>query len=80
MNKNKEIFIEILKNYSKSTFNETSRLKEDVKLDSLDLVELVLECEEKFNIVLPEQSLHGVSTVEDILKLINDLVDSNQMY
>lgn len=77
MNKNKEMFIEILKNYSKLTFNETSRLKEDVKLDSLDLVELVLECEEKFNIVLPEQSLHNVSTVEDILNLINNLVDSN---
>lgn len=77
MNKNKEIFIEILKNYSKSAFTETSRLKEDIKLDSLDLVELVMECEEKFGIEIPEQNLYSVSTVEDILTLIDNLVSSD---
>lgn len=77
MNKNKELFIEILTNYSKSTFDETSRLKEDIKLDSLDLVELVMECEEKFGIEIPEQSLYTVSTVDDIFKLIDSLVSSN---
>jgi acyl carrier protein len=77
MNKNKELFIEILTNYSKTTFTETSRLKEDIKLDSLDLVELVMECEEKFGIEIPEQNLYNVSTVDDILKLIDSLVSSD---
>lgn len=77
MNKNKEIFIEILKKYSTSSFDESSRLKEDIKLDSLDLVELVLECEETFDIMLPEHDLHSVATVEDILRLIDSLVTSN---
>jgi|LauGreDrversion4_2_1035121.scaffolds.fasta_scaffold3691823_1 acyl carrier protein len=77
MNKNKELFIEILTNYSKTTFTEASRLKEDIKLDSLDLVELVMECEEKFGIEIPEQNLYSVSTVDDILKLIDSLVSSD---
>lgn len=74
---NKEIFTNILKNYSKETFNGSSRLKEDIKLDSLDLVELVMECEEKFGVEIPEKKLHSVSTVEDIMKLIDELVGSN---
>jgi acyl carrier protein len=74
---NKEIFTDILKNYSKETFGNSSRLKEDIKLDSLDLVELILECEEKFGIEIPEKKLYDVSTVEDILKLIDELVVSN---
>jgi acyl carrier protein len=77
MNKNKELFIEILTNYSKTEFTESSRLKEDIKLDSLDLVELVMECEEKFGIEIPEQNLYSVSTVDDILKLIDSLVSSD---
>jgi acyl carrier protein len=77
MNKNKELFIEILTNYSKTAFTESSRLKEDIKLDSLDLVELVMECEEKFGIEIPEQNLYSVSTVDDILKLIDSLVSTH---
>lgn len=74
---NKEIFTNILKNYSKESFNGSSRLKEDIKLDSLDLVELVMECEEKFGVEIPEKKLYAVSTVEDIMKLIDELVSSN---
>lgn len=74
---NKEQFLEILKNYSKVPVTEDLRLKEDIKLDSLDLVELVLECEEKFKIEIPEAKLYKVSTVSDIMKLIDELVSPN---
>ncbi len=74
---NKEIFTNILKNYSKKSFDSSSRLKEDINLDSLDLVELVMECEEKFGVEIPETELYAVSTVEDIMKLIDKLVSSN---
>lgn len=74
---NKELFIEILANYSKAPFTELSRLKEDIKLDSLELVELIMECEEKFGIEIPEEHLYSVSTVADILKLIDSLVSTH---
>ncbi len=74
---NKEKFLEILKSYSKVPITEDLRLKEDIKLDSLDLVELVLECEEQFGIEIPEKKLYKVSTVNDIMSLIDELVGSN---
>lgn len=74
---NKEKFLNILTSYSKVPVSEDLRLKEDIKLDSLDLVELVMECEEKFGIEIPEQKLYKVSTVQDIMSLIDELVGSN---
>lgn len=74
---NKEKFLDILNSYSKVTVTETLRLKEDIKLDSLDLVELVMECEEKFGIEIPETKLYKVSTVQDIMSLIDELVGSD---
>lgn len=74
---NKEKFLSILNSYSKVPVTESSRLKEDIKLDSLGLVELIMECEDKFQIEIPENKLHAVSTVEDILSLIDELVGSN---
>lgn len=74
---NKEKFLSILNSYSKVPVSEDLRLKEDIKLDSLDLVELVMECEEKFGIEIPEQKLYKVSTVQDIMTLIDELVSSN---
>lgn len=74
---NKEKFLAILGNYSKSPIEVSSKLKEDIKLDSLSLVELIMESEEQFGIEIPEHRLHSVTTVEDILKLIDELVSSN---
>lgn len=74
---NKEKFLSILGTYSKTPIEASSRLKEDIKLDSLGLVELIMECEDQFGIEIPEHRLHSVTTVEDILKLIDELVGSN---
>ena len=34
--------------------------------DSLDLIDLVLECEEKFRVKIPEDSLGSIETVRDL--------------
>src|SRR5262245_24789124 len=44
-----------------------ARLKEDLKADSLDCVELVLALEEEFKIVIPDEAASRVRTVGDIL-------------
>ncbi len=49
---------------------EAARFKEDLDADSLDLVELVMGLEERFDIEVPEEDLDGVTTVGQALDLV----------
>ena len=49
---------------------ETARFKEDLDADSLDLVELVMGLEERFDITVPEEDLEGVATVGQAVDLV----------
>jgi acyl carrier protein len=77
MNLEHQKFYQILSNFTTKTLTAESRLIEDADLDSLDLVELVMTCEDEFQIEIPEDRLIAVSTVNDILLLIDSLVGSN---
>lgn len=77
MNLEHQKFYQILSNFTTKTLTLESRLIEDADLDSLDLVELVMTCEEEFQIEIPEHRLIAVSTVYDILLLIDNLVRSD---
>ena len=48
---------------------EEARFKEDLDADSLDLVELVMALEERFDISVPEEDLEGVTTIGAALDL-----------
>ncbi|MBM3120238.1 MAG: acyl carrier protein [Chloroflexi bacterium] len=45
-------------------------LKDDLDIDSLDLVEVALTLEDAFGLTLPEDDLDTVTTVGDIVSLI----------
>ncbi|HWQ05878.1 MAG TPA: acyl carrier protein [Feifaniaceae bacterium] len=45
----------------------TSRLIDDLKADSLDIVELIMDLEQEFNIEIPDEELPKVQTVADIV-------------
>ena len=45
-------------------------LKEDLEIDSLGLVELALALEDKFGFYLPDDELEDITTVGDIVSLI----------
>jgi acyl carrier protein len=77
MNLEHQKFYQILSNFTTRTLTPESKLIEDADLDSLDLVELVMTCEDEFQIEIPEDRLIAVSTVNDILLLIDSLVGSN---
>jgi acyl carrier protein len=47
-----------------------ARLKEDLGLDSLDAVELAIAVERKFNIDVPEEELTKLTTVADMVALV----------
>ena len=49
---------------------ESARFKEDLDADSLDLVELVMGLEERFDIEVPEDDLEGVTTVGQAVDLV----------
>ncbi len=49
------------------TITMTSRLIDDLKADSLDIVELIMDLEQEFNIEIPDEELPKVQTVADIV-------------
>lgn len=53
-------------------------LEEKLKdyLDSLDLVEFVMMIEQEFRIVITNEEIAEIVTVEDVLKLVNKKLDA----
>ena len=65
----REIAAEVL-SVPPDQITETARFKEDLDADSLDLVELVMGLEERFDIEVPEDDLEGVTTVGQAIDLV----------
>jgi len=51
----------------------TSRFKEDLDMDSIELMEVVMACEEEFGVEFPIENADGILTVEDAVSLIDQL-------
>jgi acyl carrier protein len=43
------------------------KLKDDLKLDSLDMIEVVYEVEERFDVQIPEERLKEITTFDQIV-------------
>jgi len=65
----REVAVEVL-SVQPDTVVETARFAEDLDADSLDLVELVMGLEERFDVAIPEEDLEGVATVGDAVDLV----------
>lgn len=50
-----------------------SSFADDLRADSLDMVELVMAIEDAFNVELPEDKVEGIKTVQDAISYINGL-------
>ncbi len=51
---------------------EDSKFAEDLGADSLDVVELVMALEEKFDIEIPDEEAEKIQTVGDAVKFIEE--------
>jgi acyl carrier protein len=51
---------------------EDSKFADDLGADSLDVVELVMALEEKFDIEIPDESAESIATVADAVKFIEE--------
>jgi len=47
-----------------------TNLVEDLKADSLDVVELIMDLEQEFDLEIPDEDLPKVATVKDIVEYI----------
>ena len=51
-----------------------SNLVEDLNADSLDIVELIMDVEQEYDITIPDEDLPEVVTVKDIVSYIESQV------
>ena len=65
----REVAVEVL-SVEPDAVTEQARFKEDLDADSLDLVELVMGLEERFDVTIPEEDLEGVATVGQAVDLV----------
>jgi acyl carrier protein len=65
----RDVAVEIL-SVEPDKVKEGARFKEDLDADSLDLVELVMGLEERFDISVPEEELEDVTTVGQAVDLV----------
>lgn len=65
--------IEIVCNHlavNKDNVQRTTRFQEDIGADSLDIVELVMELEEEFDIQIPDTDAEKIKTVGEAIEYI----------
>ena len=70
-----KIIKEIIAKYAKvdvDKLDENANLKNDLHLDSIDLFQIVMEVEEKFNVEIDNEKLLDIVTVKDALEKIAD--------
>jgi len=54
------------------TINIDSNFTDDLQADSLDVVELVMALEEKFDIEIPDEQAEAIKTVQDVINFIEN--------
>ena len=75
MEKSTEIIEMLAKQLNKKPADMTpdKRIKEDLGADSLDVVEILMNIEDKYGITVPDEVVMATKTVGDLTKLINDM-------
>ena len=66
----KEIIVDIL-NVDEEKVTETARFREDLQADSLDLVELIMAFEDKFDAEISDEDVQKITTVGEAVSYID---------
>ena len=72
-----EVIVEMLRkqlNKKPQDITPEKRIKEDLGADSLDVVEILMNVEEKYGITVPDEVVMSVKTVADLTKAIDGIV------
>lgn len=71
----REILAEQL-DVDKDSIEMNSKLAEDLGADSLDAIDIVMTIEDQYAIEVPDESIEGMKTVEDIVSFIESNTDA----
>ncbi len=61
----------------KIAIDANSRLVEDLAIDSLDLIQLILRLQDRFEIVIEEDAVADLCRVEDLVVYLSERRESN---
>lgn len=56
---------------SADSLTEQTNLKEELSADSIDVVELIMALEEKFDVTIEDEDVANIETINDIVEYIN---------
>jgi acyl carrier protein len=68
-----EILVEQL-DVTPSQINLDSKIQEDLGADSLDVMEIIMAVEERFQITIPDEESEKVRTVGDLLEALDNIL------
>jgi len=71
----REIFLETLKIRPEKLLPETN-LKDDLALDSLDMIEVVYEMEDRFDVQIPEEKIQEIATFDQIVDGLHAAIEA----
>lgn len=57
-----------------NTINRDTLIIEDLRADSLDIMELMMAMEDEFNISIPDDGIQDLKTVDDVAEFIEGLM------
>lgn len=61
-----------------SRLTDDTRLQEDLGADSLDVVEIVMSCEERFGVEIPNRRATSLATVGDAVRCVEAQVAESE--
>lgn len=70
---NEQKIIDIIYKVAGRPVTTESDLKKDLSMDSLDMVEIILQVEHELDVRIPDDAASEVKTVQDIIDKINEL-------
>lgn len=70
----KEILVEKL-DVDEASVTEEASLRDDLGADSLDLVELIMDLEERFGVKISDEDAQGITTVAEAVDFISEHAD-----
>lgn len=73
LNKIKEIIKDVL-GKDASSFDENTDIMNDLKLDSLDIVDLVMSVEDEWGVVVEDEDIDKLRTLGDVAKYIESRI------
>jgi acyl carrier protein len=71
----REIFRETLKIQPEKLQADTD-LKNDLALDSLDMIEVVYEMEDRFDVQIPEEKIQEIATFDQIVEGLHAAIEA----